>query len=80
MTMMTLMPRPRLRACPALRGLLVLATLLSPAAAGAASVVPTPPAVDARAHLLLDFHSGRVLAESNVDEPLEPASLTSTLR
>ena len=41
--------------------------------------VPSPPDVGARAWILMDFHSGRVLAEKNADEPLEPASLTKLM-
>ena len=57
----------------------LLFLLVWPLAAASATVVPTPPVVDARAHLLVDFHSGRVLAESNADARLEPASLTKML-
>jgi len=45
----------------------------------AAVVVPAPPALSARAWLLLDFHSGRVLAEGNADARAEPASLTKMM-
>jgi D-alanyl-D-alanine carboxypeptidase (penicillin-binding protein 5/6) len=41
--------------------------------------VPKPPAVGAEAYLLQDFHSGRVLAEKNIDERLEPASITKVM-
>jgi D-alanyl-D-alanine carboxypeptidase (penicillin-binding protein 5/6) len=50
------------------------------AAAAQASVpVPTPPSVAGSGHLLIDMHSGRVLAESNADARLEPASLTKIM-
>ena len=42
-------------------------------------VLPTPPAVEARAHLLVDHHSGRVLAVKNSEEQIEPASLTKMM-
>jgi D-alanyl-D-alanine carboxypeptidase (penicillin-binding protein 5/6) len=47
----------------------------------AAATVPTPaaPAVAGTGHLLLDMHSGRVLAESNGDQRLDPASLTKIM-
>ena len=50
-------------------------------AAGAAhgAVRPTPPTVEARAYLLVDYHSGRVLAVRNPDERVEPASLTKMM-
>ncbi len=54
---------------------LVLGTRL----AGAATVVPAAPAVEARSHFLVDFDSGRVLVEENADERLEPASLTKMM-
>ena len=44
-----------------------------------AVVVPKPPAVDARAYLLVDYASGRVLAEDKADERMEPASLTKIM-
>lgn len=53
--------------------------LLSFAAAAAPPAVPAPPPIDARAYLLQDFHSGRVLAEKNADERMEPASLTKMM-
>ena len=40
---------------------------------------PQPPAVEARSHILLDFDSGQVLAESNPDARVEPASLTKLM-
>lgn len=40
---------------------------------------PTPPSVEARAWLLLDFNSGQVLASHNANERFEPASLTKLM-
>lgn len=45
----------------------------------AAVPVPSAPQLDARGYLLVDHHSGRVLAERNADERLEPASLTKLM-
>jgi D-alanyl-D-alanine carboxypeptidase (penicillin-binding protein 5/6) len=45
----------------------------------AASPVPAPPNVAASGHLLVDFHSGRILSENNADQRLEPASLTKIM-
>ncbi len=45
----------------------------------AAVVKPTPPAIKARAYILQDFDSGKVLVEFNADESLEPASLTKMM-
>ncbi len=38
-----------------------------------------PPSATAKAYLLLDFQSGRVLAASNAEERIEPASLTKLM-
>ncbi len=54
----------------------------APAAAPAAPAlrpVPAAPLLPARAYILLDFHSGKVLAEKRADERMEPASLTKLL-
>jgi serine-type D-Ala-D-Ala carboxypeptidase (penicillin-binding protein 5/6) len=52
----------------------------APAAATAgASGIPSPPEVDARAYILVDYTSGKVLAERNADARLEPASLTKLM-
>ena len=39
----------------------------------------SPPALPAKAWLLMDFDSGTVLASANADEPLPPASLTKMM-
>ena len=41
--------------------------------------VPPPPAVAAKAYLLTDFHSGRLLVQQNANERIEPASLTKLM-
>lgn len=41
--------------------------------------VPSPPDLQARSFYLEDFHSGRVLAERNADERMEPASITKLM-
>ena len=40
---------------------------------------PEAPPVDARAWILMDYASGKVLAEGNADEKLDPASLTKLM-
>ena len=61
------------------RFLLVL-VLLAAAVAGAAPQASTPgPAIDARAWLLVDFHSGQALASHGTNERVEPASLTKLM-
>jgi len=41
--------------------------------------VPTAPEVDAAAYILIDYMSGKVLAERDADKRLEPASLTKLM-
>jgi D-alanyl-D-alanine carboxypeptidase (penicillin-binding protein 5/6) len=45
----------------------------------AAVPVPKPPALDARAYILIDHDSGRVLAAMKEDEKMEPASITKLM-
>lgn len=42
-------------------------------------VIPPPPPIDAKAYLLIDSTTGKVLAESRADERLAPASLTKLM-
>jgi D-alanyl-D-alanine carboxypeptidase (penicillin-binding protein 5/6) len=53
--------------------------MLSPAAFAASVPVPAPPKLDSRSYVLIDHHSGRVLAEKSPDERLEPASITKLM-
>ena len=41
--------------------------------------VPSPPKVAAKSFLLIDVHSGRILAEKNIDKKIEPASITKLM-
>jgi D-alanyl-D-alanine carboxypeptidase (penicillin-binding protein 5/6) len=41
--------------------------------------VPPPPAIAAKAYLLVDHHSGRTLAASNENQRLDPASITKLM-
>ena len=51
----------------------------SVATASAAAPIPAPPSVAARAYLLEDFQTGRVLASDHADDRMEPASLTKLM-
>lgn len=42
-------------------------------------LVPNPPLVNAKGYILIDFDTGKVLAEKNADEQLNPASLTKMM-
>ncbi len=62
------------------RTIILFTVLLAQAfTAAAATPIPDPPQVAARAYLLQDFHSGRILAEANARERVEPASLTKLM-
>ncbi len=49
------------------------------AAAAVAAAAGSPIQVDARAWMLQDFHTGRVLAEHDADQRMEPASLVKLM-
>ena len=53
--------------------------LLTAPALQAAEQTPAAPEIDARAWILMDYASGKVLAEGNADEKLDPASLTKIM-
>jgi serine-type D-Ala-D-Ala carboxypeptidase (penicillin-binding protein 5/6) len=48
-------------------------------AAAAAAPIPTPPTVPARAYLLEEYQTGRVLGSDHADDRMEPASLTKLM-
>jgi len=53
-------------------------SLVASSASGAVPI-PKPPAIDARAYVLIDFQSGRVLAAEKADVQNEPASITKVM-
>lgn len=53
--------------------------LLAVSASLSAGPLPAPPQLSAESYLLVDFLSGQVLAESNADASMEPASLTKMM-
>ena len=60
---------------------LLLFTVFSVSSAEAAApmVVPDPPSVAAKAYILMDYNSGKIIAEKNAYESLNPASLTKMM-
>jgi serine-type D-Ala-D-Ala carboxypeptidase (penicillin-binding protein 5/6) len=56
-----------------------LASFLVTAAHAAGTPIPKAPDIDAKSYILLDFDSGRVLAEKNSDQVVEPASITKVM-
>lgn len=71
----------RLITAPCLVLSLLFAPLHASAQADPAMLPPVPaaPAVAARGHILVDFHSGAVLAENAADERMDPASITKLM-
>jgi D-alanyl-D-alanine carboxypeptidase (penicillin-binding protein 5/6) len=57
----------------------LLVALAATSTANAAAPIPNPPTVPARAYILVDHFSGRVLAQDRADERAEPASLTKLM-
>ncbi|RME34438.1 MAG: D-alanyl-D-alanine carboxypeptidase [Gammaproteobacteria bacterium] len=58
---------------------LLCSILLALLALDVFAVVPPPPPINARAYVLTDFHTGKVLAGSHADERMEPASITKVM-
>jgi D-alanyl-D-alanine carboxypeptidase (penicillin-binding protein 5/6) len=58
---------------------LLLLTALNFRSFGAEVPIPTPPAVDARSYLVVDYRTDKTLAASNPDARMEPASLTKLM-
>ena len=54
-------------------------TVLSIRCAVAAAPIPTAPAVDARAYILVDFRTDKILAAGNAVARMDPASLTKLM-
>jgi D-alanyl-D-alanine carboxypeptidase (penicillin-binding protein 5/6) len=50
-----------------------------PATANKPLVTPAAPIINAKAYILIDVHSGKVIAEKNSEERLPPASLTKMM-
>ena len=57
----------------------ILAVVLNSPAWAAAKPIPNPPTLDASSYFLVDYDSGRVLAEKEPDKHIEPASITKLM-
>lgn len=53
--------------------------LFSEICAGQGIPIPAPPQISASSYMLMDFRTGEVIAESNADAPVEPASITKLM-
>ncbi len=61
------------------RFLVFCLSLMSIVSVADASLIPTAPTINAKAYALIDHHSGHLLAENNITEHIEPASLTKMM-
>jgi serine-type D-Ala-D-Ala carboxypeptidase (penicillin-binding protein 5/6) len=68
-----------MRRCLSLLAFLCLVSLNLATSSLAAVPIPRAPDLDARAFILVDYQSGKVLGESHADERMEPASLTKLM-
>ncbi len=57
----------------------LIVSLFSQATLAAPSLVPSPPDIAAKAYLLMDYHSGRILTAHEIDARDQPASLTKLM-
>ena len=61
------------------RAFLLMTLLVSPLVWASPQVVPAPPQLAASAYVLMDAHSGKIIAQKNMDQRLPPASLTKLM-
>jgi len=54
-------------------------TILLVISSQVSAVTRAPPSLGATGYILMDYHSGQVIAEDNADTPLPPASLTKMM-
>jgi len=59
--------------------LVVISCLFFSAITKAANTIPTAPKLAAKGYVLIDFNSGQLIAESQGDQRMEPASLTKMM-
>lgn len=60
-------------------GAALLSGIFSTVSLAAPTVIPDPPSLGAKGYVLMDYHTGQVLAEKNAHEQLNPASLTKLM-
>ena len=59
--------------------LFIVLHLIETTALAAALPIPKPPSTGAKSFIIQDFESGRILAENNSDQSVEPASITKLM-
>ena len=55
------------------------ALLLLPSLSYAATVLPSPPELNNKSYVLMDYETGQILAAKNENEKLAPASMTKMM-
>ncbi|UTV29115.1 D-alanyl-D-alanine carboxypeptidase family protein [Photobacterium atrarenae] len=63
----------------AMIGTALLSGIFSTASVAAPTIIPDPPSLGAKGYVLMDYHTGQVLAEKNAHDQLNPASLTKLM-
>lgn len=53
--------------------------LIASSVSAAIAPVPAPPTLAANSYILMDFSSGRILVEKDIDKKIEPASITKIM-
>ncbi len=59
--------------------IVTLLTLFTSGTYAAPKIIPKPPAIAAKSYILLDYNSNKVIAQSNADMPVAPASITKVM-
>jgi len=59
--------------------LLASSTLVLASFTHATTIIPNPPEINAKGYILIDYNTGKVIAEGNADTQLAPASLTKMM-
>ena len=60
-------------------GLGLILFVVAAVTTAAVAPVPPPPTLAAKSYLLMDFNSGRILASKDMDQRIEPASITKIM-
>lgn len=60
-------------------GFYIALLLIASSVSAAIAPVPAPPTLAANSYILMDFSSGRILVEKDIDKKIEPASITKIM-
>jgi len=65
--------------CEKFKKLLLCLIVFSFSCNAYSAIVPSPPELNASSHILIDYNSGRILAQNRINERIEPASMTKMM-